>query len=208
MSTMVVSRNRHGRLQRRDRRAERRRLRRVDRLSARLAEQHEISAVLDRAAELVERGWLQGAWFAVATARGERRLGAYDVHLAETGTVIGGCLVGAVVHAAGGPATVRSQPVQRTLDLLWHTLRDEPGRRVRWCPGPDVRTMHVLDLTHWNDARGRTRGEVLGLLVAAQRTCEAERHHCRSEIAELALPTAATDVGVTATEAPRRRARS
>jgi hypothetical protein len=185
MSTLAVVPDQRWRPGLRQRRADRRRLRRVDTLSARLAELHAIGVLLDGAADVVRRGWVQGAWFAVATAQGHRRLTAYDVHLAESRPVTGACLVGAVVHAAGGPSTVRSQLVQRTLDLAWHTLRDDPDRRVRWCPGPDVRALHVLDLTHWNDAPGRTRGEVQDLLAAASRATEVERDECLSALAEL-----------------------
>jgi hypothetical protein len=121
----------------------------------------------------------------VATASGHRAVTAYDLGVAEDRPVIGACLVGAVVHAAGGPATVRSQLVQRTLDLAWHALREDPDRPVRWCPGPRVRMMRVLDLTHWNDAPARTQGEVVGLLLAAQRTADVQRDLCRAEQAEL-----------------------
>jgi hypothetical protein len=171
---------------RHERRAERRRLKRHDALSGQLAELHAIRALLEQAAEVVDGGWVQGAWFTVATASGKRAVTAYDLHLAENQPVSGACLVGAVVHAAGGPATVRSQLVQRTLDLTWHALREDPDRSVQWCPAPRVRMMQVLDLTHWNDAPGRTQGEVVELLLAARQAAEAQRHLCRAEQAALA----------------------
>jgi hypothetical protein len=46
--------------------------------------------------------------------------------------------------------------------------------------------MHVLDLTHWNDAPGRTRGEVVGLLHSAAVAADVQRERCRSEQAVLA----------------------
>jgi hypothetical protein len=164
-----------------ERRAERRRLKRHDVLGRRLAELHAMDALLDRAADVVRHGWVQGGWFTVDTPTGNRVVTAYDIGLAERLPVTGACLVGAVVQAAGGPSTVRSQLVQRTLDLLWHTLREEPGREVRWCPGPRVRTMGVLELTHWNDAKHRTRAEVVGLLEAARRTADSQVRLCRAE---------------------------
>lgn len=162
------------------RRAERRRLERQDALSRRLAELWAIDALLGRAAEVVEAGWVQDAWFTVATPAGDRAVTAYDMGMAVDRPVIGACLVGAVVQAGGGPAEVRSQLVQRTLDLAWHALREDPGRPVRWCPGPCVRTMHVLELTYWNDAPGRTQEEVVDLLQAARRTADVQRDLCRS----------------------------
>ena len=166
---------------RRERRAERRRLRNLDALSARLAELHAIRALLEQTCEVVDAGWVQGAWFTVATASGERAVTAYDLSLAMDRPVTGACLVGAVVQAAGGPASVRSQLVQRTLDLTWHALREEPERPVHWCPGPQVRILQVLELTHWNDAPQRTRRDVIDLLHAALRTANIELQRCRAE---------------------------
>jgi hypothetical protein len=156
-------------------------------LSGHLAELHAIRALLVQAAAVIGNGWVQGAWFAVATSKGERPLTAYEVRLTAGREVTGACLVGAIVHAAGGPAAVRSQLVQRTLGLAWHTLREEPDRRVRWCPGPDVRVMRVLDLTRWNDAPGRTRGEVIDLLQAAREVADLERDKCRADLAEVGV---------------------
>jgi hypothetical protein len=185
MSTIHASANQQTRSRRHERRAERRRLQRVDVLSGRLAELYAIRALLDRAAEATGRGWVQDAWFTVDMATGERRVTASGMRLAENEPVTGACLVGSVVQAAGGPSMVRSQLVQRTLDLAWHTLREEPAQRVRWCPGPNVRTMHVRDLTRWNDAPGRTQGEVVDLLLAARQTTDLERGRCLADLAEV-----------------------
>jgi hypothetical protein len=176
---------------RRQRRDERRRLKRQDVLSGRLAELHAIGELLDRSADVVRGGWVQGAWFTVAGDGARQAVTAYDLGLAVDREVIGACLVGAVVQGAGGPATVRSQLVQRTLDLLWHTLREEPHRPVQWCPGPRVRMLGVLELTHWNDAPGRTQGEVVELLVTAGECAVVQRDRCRSEQAELAAVASA-----------------
>jgi hypothetical protein len=171
---------------RHERKAERRRLKRHDVLSRQLAELHAIRGLLERAAEVVSAGWVQGAWFTVATAHGKQAVTAYELPIIAEQPVTGACLVGAIVHAAGGPATVRSQLVQRTLDLTWHALREDPDRPVQWCPSPRMRMMGVLQLTHWNDAPGRTQDEVVGLLLAAHRVAEVQRNTCRVEQAELA----------------------
>ena len=105
---------------------------------------------------------------------------AYNLDDAVDKPVVGACLVGSVVHGAGGPAAVRTQLVQRTFDLLWHTLREDPGHSVRWCPDPRTRALRVLDLTRWNDSPARTHGEVVALLLAAQQTATRERDRCRA----------------------------
>lgn len=135
MTTLLAPPQRSTRPTRRERRAERRRLKRLDALSARLADLQAIGELLGQAADVVDAGWVQGAWFTVDTSGGPRSLTAYDVGLADELPVVGACLVGAVVHAAGGPTTVGSQVVQRSLELTRQVLRD-PGRPVRWCPDP------------------------------------------------------------------------
>jgi hypothetical protein len=170
---------------RRERRAERRVLERLDTLSAQLAELHAIGDLLDRAEAIVGAGWVQGAWFTVSTPRGERAVTAYDLRLVRDRPVTGACLVGAVVQAGGGPSAVRTQTVQRTLDLTWHALREDEDRPVAWSRAPQVRTLQVLDLTHWNDAPQRTQGEVVDLLGSARRTAISERDRRRAERTEL-----------------------
>jgi len=170
---------------RRERRAERRVLERLDALSAQLAELYVIRDLLARAEAIVDAGWVQGAWFTVSTPRGERAVTAYDLRLVEDWPVTGACLVGAVVQAGGGPSVVRSQTVQRSLDLTWHALREDHDRPVVWSRPPQVRTMQVLDLTHWNDAPRRTQGEVVDLLASARCTAVAERDRRHTERAEL-----------------------
>jgi hypothetical protein len=185
---------------RRDRRAEQRRLERLDSTSARLAELHAMGPLLDRAADVVAAGWVQAAWFTVASGGGRRSVTTYELRRAQNREVVGACLVGAIVHAGGGPASVRSQLVRRTLDLTWHALHGSPEEPVRWCPGPDVRMLRVLDLTSWNDAPGRTQGEVVGLLVAARRLAEVERSRYAEEHAqrEHELAVGRADVGLPA----------
>lgn len=51
-----------------------------------------------------------------------------------------------------------------------------------------MRTLQVLDLTHWNDAPRRTRDDVVDLLTAAQGTVALERDRCLHE--QRALATA------------------
>lgn len=190
MATLLAPPQKSLRPTRRERRAERRRLKRLDAISSQLADLQAIGELLGRAAEVVSAGWVQGAWFTVATPGGRRPVTAYDVRLADELPVIDACLVGGIVQAAGGPSTVRSQVVQRSLVLTWHVLRESDDRPVRWSPGPNLRMMTVLDLTHWNDAPERTQDEVVGLLVAAQHTAASQQEACRAERLELSAAPA------------------
>lgn len=162
------------------RRFERRLLARQDAVSARLSELHGIRALVERAAVVVESGWVQHAWFSVVDRRGGTvDLTAYDIGRATHEPVSGVCLVGGIVHAAGGPAAVHTQLVQRTLDLTWHTLHEDAATPVRWCPAPPVRAAHVRDLTRWNDHPRRTAADVLGLLSRAVLNAETQSALCR-----------------------------
>jgi hypothetical protein len=154
-------------------------------LSAQLAQLQTIRTLLEQAIEIVRVGWLQGAWFAVDVSGRTRAVTGPELSLTVDNPVTGGCLVGAIVQAGGGPESVRSQPVQRALDLVWHTLREDARDPVRWCPGPRARMMHVLELTHWNDAPDRARGDVVALLRSSVATTDTQRERCRSEQAAL-----------------------
>lgn len=139
----------------RKRLAERRMLARRDRLTARLVELHAIAELTEKARATVENGWLQRDWYRYQD-------------LDERDSIAGACLVGAIVHAGGGPAAFTSQLVQRTLDLTWNTLYGVDGDSLAWCPPPAVRISHARDLTRWNDQPCRTRGEVVDLLTATR----------------------------------------
>jgi hypothetical protein len=171
----------------------RRALREQDRLGAKLAELHLIDALLADATRVVERGWLQHGWFAYVDASGERRVVTGCTprttrHLAPD-SVVATCLVGAVVHAAGGPSKARDQVVRRTLDLTWHALFRGAHEPVRWCPSSPDRAGHVMDLVRWNDGPGRTPREVTALLSRARGLSAAETERTRSrQLAASTLP--------------------
>lgn len=173
---------------RRWRRRARARLARHDVLVARLGELHAIEVLLADAGRIVESGWVQHGWFAYQDDTGRRRVAsAYDLHRMGNRPVVGACLVGAVVHAGGGPRAVRSQVIKRALDLTWHTLREDPQRRVRWSPSPAERAVEVRDLTGWNDAPGRSAGQVGALLDATRAATRTETRHIRQEQRALSL---------------------
>jgi hypothetical protein len=160
---------------RRDRRREHRSLVRRDEQSARLAELESIREVLGRAAVVIDRGWVQDAWFSYRGAGGDVRVSYVpDRRRTEGRPALATCLV-AAVHDSGAPEGAGAQVVRRALELTWHTLRAGRSDPVRWCPAPDVRAGHIRDLTRWNDRPGRTSGEVVALLEAATVRVEAER---------------------------------
>lgn len=156
---------------------------RQDAVSARLAELHLIRSVLDDATAVVRAGWVQRGWFTTTDARGGVRVvTAHDLDDLRSRPVTGACLVGAVVAAGGGPSSVRSQLVQRTLDLTWHALREDPGALVRWCPAPAVRMAHVRDLTRWNDHPARTVSDVVRLLGSARGVADQQGARARATL--------------------------
>jgi hypothetical protein len=172
-------------LENRHARRERRRLRRAldaqDRASARLAELFRIDELLADAIRVIEHGWTQHAWFryvspsgtsvavTVCTPREVRKLSAHEVSAA--------CLVGAIVHAGGGPSEARSQLVQRTLDVTWHASFRRSDEPVRWSPSSMERLGHAIDLVRWNDRPERSADDVVALLDRARGVAllEAER---------------------------------
>jgi len=131
-------------------------------LTARLLELREITELVARAGAVIEGGWVQYGWYRY---RDGQPSGTVDSGSHE---IAGACLVGALVHAGGGRRAFTSQPVQRALDLTWSTLYGMAGDSLAWCPPPAVRFSHLRDLTRWNDAPARTKGEVLDLLTATR----------------------------------------
>ncbi len=158
---------------------ERRRVRRElvlrDRQSARLAELVLIREVLGRAADLIDRGWLQDAWFSYRSPDGDVRVSYVPAGGTHGMTVLSTCLV-AAIRDAKGPHPTGGQVVRRALELTWHTLHGDRNQPVGWCPAPDVRAMHLRDLTRWNDRPGRTSAEVAALLEATMQAADGERH--------------------------------
>jgi hypothetical protein len=144
----------------------------------RLAELDDIRDLLSDASTVIAHGWIQHAWFAVATPRGERLLTAQGVRHVYQYPVTGACLAGFIVLAAGGPDQARTQLVQRTLDLIWHALRDDADPPAVLCPSPPVRSLRLLDLTRWNDAPGRSSTDVLDL-IGATHVLAARHAHTR-----------------------------
>jgi hypothetical protein len=159
----------------RARRRTARQLRLRDQTSARLAELDQIVCILNEAADLVHGGWLQNSWFAYRDDAGQvRTVNGYTTKQLRGHPVVGACVVGAIAAAGGGLSQIRTQVVQRTIDLTWHTLFKTPSELIRRIPAPVVRMQHVQDLTRWNDYPGRTAGQAEELLRSSARAARTE----------------------------------
>ncbi len=155
--------------------AERRRLARYNRVGEQLAELDQLRRILEDASVLIDAGWVQNGWFSVSDPSGAVRIvDARNAQALRAKPVVGACLVGGIVQAGGGLAAVHSQPVQRALDLTWHTLFRSERESIEFCPAPTLRTAHVRDLTWWNDRPHRTADDVTALLGAAAGAAGAE----------------------------------
>jgi hypothetical protein len=175
----------------RARRRQSRQLQLRDHVSSRLAELDQIACILNDAADLVRAGWLQEGWFAYRDDTGQvRPVNAYNVKQMQGHPVVGACLVGAIVQAGGGLPHLRTQAVQRALDLTWHTLFMRPAELLHRIPAPQTRVHHVRDLTRWNDYPGRTAGQAEELLRRSATAARSEAEIMRQVPAR--QPTTAT----------------
>jgi hypothetical protein len=155
-----------------------RQLRHRDETSARLAELDNQADILNQAADLICDGWLQHSWFAYLDDNGRTKtVTAYNVTEMAGRPVVGACLVGAIVQAGGGLSKVRTQAVQRALDLTWNTLYETAAEPNHWTPAPVVRAQHVRDLTRWNDNPRRTAPQAEALLRRSATTAVTQAAH-------------------------------
>jgi hypothetical protein len=152
-----------------------------DVVAFRLRQLDEVFEVLAAARSVIEHGWVQDAWFAVGVrsqrvaAPAAARVSSY----LDGDDLVGACLVGAVVQAAQqrhpGDARAEVDGVGPVVDVLWDALQESRGLGGPGVAGraaaPAIRVARIRDLTRWNDQRGRTRSDVLGLFDhAASRT--------------------------------------
>ncbi|HEX8078616.1 MAG TPA: hypothetical protein VF557_00250 [Jatrophihabitans sp.] len=148
--------------------AERSRLLRRERANELLVELHSARALVTDAARVVAAGWVQRAWFAYRDEQGrERFVGAHDLHRITGRQPTAACLVGAVVHAAGGLPAARTERVHRALNLTWQAWSGGSAEPIGFWPSPVTRLARVRDLTAWNDQPQRRAEDVTALLDAA-----------------------------------------
>jgi hypothetical protein len=122
-------------------------------------------AVLERARAELEAGWVQGGWWSVTSADGDRQLVTGDAG-GSPAHIDGACLVGAL--ARGGPYAGRA--VDAVYDALWasrgQASQAAPGG-LPPVPAPEIRLARVRMLTQWNDRAERTQEEVLAVVDRA-----------------------------------------
>ena len=130
-----------------------------------LAELNGQLAVLEGARAELEAGWVQGGWWSVTSAAGDRRLVTGDAG-GGPAHIDGACLVGAL--ARGGPYAGRA--VDAVYDALWasrgQASQAAPGG-LPPVPAPEIRLARVRMLTQWNDRAERTQEEVLAVVDRA-----------------------------------------
>jgi hypothetical protein len=121
-------------------------------------------AVLEGARAELEAGWVQGGWWSVTSADGDRRLVTGDAG-GSPAHVDGACLVGALARA--GSFSEVGRAVDAVYDALWasrgQASESSPGG-LPPVPAPEVRLARVRMLTQWNDQAERTQAEVLSLV--------------------------------------------
>ena len=128
-------------------------------------------ALLEAARADLSAGWAQDGWWATPAGGGQQIL--------VTGLAAGGsaphhadavCLVGALIRA--GAAQGGDAEAGRAIDAVYNALWESRGQpatatSVLTVSSPQVRLARTQALTHWNDAQGRTSGEVLAILDRA-----------------------------------------
>ena len=135
---------------------------------ARVRRYEDAVEVLERAREVVERGWVQGTWYVVARP-GKPPRPAPIPSVAARDDVVGACLVGAVIHAAKQDDPHADMAVWGLpLDLLWDAVNGRAAESgdaaagTGWRAAPAyVRAARARDIARWNDHPGRDVTEVL-----------------------------------------------
>jgi hypothetical protein len=125
-------------------------------------------AVLQQSRVVLQRGWVQDAWYVVCDTRGNLRMfGPVQPQRLEATRLVKACLVGAVLHSSWqwSPDETSSGPA---IDALWETLQETRGLGPQGAVGrvcaPMVRAARVRDLVRWNDRVGQTQEDVLALV--------------------------------------------
>jgi hypothetical protein len=143
-------------------------LRRPPRAPAPIGDPTAVRILLQEARTVVQRGWVQHAWYVARDRRGRPRpIGPYHLGRFNHADVTAACLVGAVLQAERlhRPAAERGT-AGAAVDLLWHALRT-PAGAVSAARSPAERASRARDLSRWNDAAQRRQEDVLALFDEA-----------------------------------------
>lgn len=131
----------------------------------------QVRALLEAAHTELSAGWVQGGWWSSDGGRHTVRNGL-AAGASAGGPVSAACLVGALIRAGSGPGgdPETGRAIDAVYDALWESQGQPattPGPGLLTVSSPPVRQARVQALTRWNDARGRTSGEVLAVLDRA-----------------------------------------
>ena len=131
----------------------------------------QVRALLEAAHTELSAGWVQGGWWSSDGGRHTVRNGL-AAGASAGGPVSAACLVGALIRAGSGPGgdSETGRAINAVYDALWESQGQPattPGPGSADGVFPPVRQARVQALTRWNDARGRTSGEVLAVLDRA-----------------------------------------
>jgi hypothetical protein len=131
----------------------------------------QLRALLEAARTDLSAGWVQGGWWSSDGGRHTVRNGL-AAGASAGGPVSAACLVGALIRA--GSRQGGDSETGRAVDAVYDALWESPGQPATTSgPGllmvssPPVRQARTQALTRWNDAPGRTSGEVLAVLDRA-----------------------------------------
>ena len=131
----------------------------------------QVRALLEAARTELSAGWVQGGWWSSGGGRHTVRNGL-AAGASAGGPVSGACLVGALIRAGSRPGgdSETGRAVNAVYDALWESRGQPattPGPGLLMVSSPPVRQARTQALTRWNDAPGRTSGEVLAVLDRA-----------------------------------------
>lgn len=159
---------------------ERRRLRHIDRVGARLARLDAVDALLADVHQRVAAGWVQEAWFVTRDSAGSRHhvgtLRPSDGLRSERA-----CLVAAVAVEAL-PGSITDPVPQRAIAVMWNVLHGGGGA-ADWSTPPGVTAARAYDLVRWNDAADRRKDDVLALLTASRSSVSRSSTALQAELA-------------------------
>lgn len=159
---------------------DRRRLRRIDRMGARLARLDAVDALLERVYLRLEAGWTQEAWFTTRDAEGLRH------HVGTLRPQEGrgseqACLVAAIAVEAL-PGSITDGVAQRAVGAMWNVLHGGAAA-ADWSTPPGVTAARAYDLVRWNDGSGRRKDDVLALVSASRASIARTSDTVRAELA-------------------------
>jgi hypothetical protein len=138
-----------------------------------LVQLDDVRVVLERAREIVARGWVQNRWYTESRYSG-RAPAVQLVAPANTQQhVERACAVGAVALAvrARNPRADLVVDGGRAIDYVWDAVQEMSGLEMPAVAGRawprEARLQRIRDVARWNDEAGRSQAEILAALDIA-----------------------------------------